>query len=114
MREHPAVSEGLLIAGVAVLTGLAVLVWAGAQTAALLFGHHQFLAADPGDAITVLPRLVGSPGDPAHAWAPREASRLPGPVGYWTATGLVLTLAVAVAALLVERWTRGPVGLLTR
>ncbi|TFE27419.1 type IV secretory system conjugative DNA transfer family protein [Frankia sp. B2] len=83
----------LLLVGVAVLAGVGG-VWAGAQTAALLFGAHEPLPVGLGAAVVAVPRLVLRPGDPARAWPAEAAVLLPGPVGYWA--GSVVPMAVAV------------------
>jgi type IV secretion system protein VirD4 len=99
--------EGAALAAAGLLAGVVLVVWAGAETAAVLFGAHRPAGATFRDAVAVLPRLVDDPADPAAAWPSRVAGRLPGPVAYWAATlpvaGVAFVAAVAVMWLAARR-----------
>ena len=45
-------------------------------------------------------------GDPVAAWPPETAAALPGPVPYWTCTGLVAAGAIALGVALLRLWQR--------
>jgi type IV secretion system protein VirD4 len=106
--------EGAVLVVAAGLGALAGLAWAGAQAAALAFGAHHPIGVNLGDALAALPRLAASPGDPADAWPETAAPALPGPLGYWSVTVPVLTLAT-VLVVVASAWTvRGRTGLATR
>lgn len=76
----------LLAAGAAVL-GLGSVLWCGAAAACLITGRP----APDGGPFAAL-RALGHPRDPGSAWPFPE--QLPGPVPYWGATVLVLTVLV--------------------
>jgi type IV secretion system protein VirD4 len=106
--------EAAVVAVVLLLAGLAGAVWVGAEAASLVFGAHRTAGAGFRQAVAALPRLAGRPGDPRSAWPPQVAARLPGPVGYWTATGVALAAAVAAAAAVLGLAGRGRVGVARR
>jgi type IV secretion system protein VirD4 len=114
VNEQSSTGEGILLAVVALVGGLGLTVWSGAQAAALVFGTHELLGAGFGDAVTALPDLATHPGDPGAAWPATTARRLPGATAYWTSTlvafGVVVLIAVTVAAVVL----RGRVGLVSR
>lgn len=83
-------------------------VWAGAEVALLLTGRPT--ALDVSSAIDALGALSSRPGDPAGAWPPPWNVRLPGPILYWSATGLVVVVACLLLALGVRRWGGDRVG----
>jgi hypothetical protein len=85
---------GLLIAG----TILGLIVWAGAQLAALV-GEGRSLPATAKDTATALMQLKDHLGNPREAWAPPLRDQLPGPILYWVASGLVLLAGGAVGGL---------------
>lgn len=87
----------LALAGLVGLTVTGGLLWLGAAVAAIVTGHP---APDGG----VLPALaaVSHPGDPASAWL--NPTEMPGPVGYWAATGGAI--AVAAGLLVFGCWLR--------
>ena len=90
-----------LAAGAAVLAAGYVL-WLGAAAACVLTGR----AVPDGGPLAALGALA-HPADPASAW-PRP-DRLPGPVPYWLATTLTISLVVAAALglwHLTRRWNR--------
>src|SRR6266540_4159313 len=86
--------EALVALAAAALAAVVTVIWAGAETAALLCGAHARAGAGFVDAVAAVPALVADPGDPRSAWPAPVASRLPGPVGYWVAT---VPLAVGAA-----------------
>jgi type IV secretory pathway TraG/TraD family ATPase VirD4 len=93
----------LLIAG-AVVAGFAGLLWCGAALAAIASGSG-LPSGGPLRALTALTHAA----DPAAAWPHPDV--IPGPMLYWSATGVVLLLAGGAcwAALLLLRRTRtGP------
>jgi type IV secretion system protein VirD4 len=84
---------------------LAEIVWVGAALAAALSGER--LDASLADAIHATIDLPQHLTDPANAWPPTAARRLPAPFLYWSCT-LAVTLPTAVTAALVLRAWRGP------
>ena len=84
-RARPTDAPGLesfaFIAGIgAVVVGLVV--WATGEIAGFV-SSGKWIRVHPGQLGGVLVKLVGSPGDPAHAW-PRPARHvLPGPVLFY-------------------------------
>jgi len=79
-----------------------VIVYSGALLAA--GGHLGVGLSDSAQVLRGLPRRAG---DPASAWPEPAASRLPGPMVYWSATGLVALVAIALAVLVAKLlWTR--------
>lgn len=78
----------------AILIGLVQ--WLIGNLAALL-AHARLLHASPADALTALIQLPHHLSDPRDAWPIQVRTNLPGPVLYWLATVLLLTVAVAVA-----------------
>jgi len=93
-------TQRVLLSVAGVLAAAAVVVWAGAQLAALLFGAHRTAGAGFPTAVAALPRLLLSPAHPRSAWPPAVAARLPGPAGYWAATAAPMVAALMAAGLL--------------
>ncbi|HUP68579.1 MAG TPA: type IV secretory system conjugative DNA transfer family protein [Acidimicrobiales bacterium] len=87
------------------LFGLAVLVWAGAALAAAL-ATRSALGVGLAEVGPVMARLPDNLGDPAAAWPPPVAARLPGAVLYW-ASQLAVVGAVVAAVVVGLRWRRG-------
>jgi len=87
----------LAFAALAVLVGVAGVLWVGAAAAAVVTGHEP---PEPGLAGSLA--VVREPSDPTAAWG----TPMPGPVAYWAVTGLVVVLAAALAIAAV-RWWRG-------
>jgi len=77
--------------------------WVGAELAALLLGAHHPL---PFDAFAPL-AAVAHWKDPALAWPPSARADLPGPLGYWAATGVVLVVVLVLATVLAARFVGG-------
>ena len=98
----------ILGAGAVGLTGAGV-VWAGAWLASAVAGTGRFQAS-LGDAVRAVVHLPSKAGNPAEAWPPDAATSLPGPVGYWASTLVVLAAAAVLFALAVRRLGRRAVG----
>ena len=79
--------------------------WAGAQTASIASSGAPF-GAPPAVVLRAIVRLGPHLGDPADAWPPRIAARLPGPVGYWTATILAGAVALTLGMLVARQVQR--------
>jgi len=74
--------------------------WAGAELAALVFGGHRPLPFDAFDPLIAAFHWR----DPRLAWPPSARPDLPGPVGYWGATGVVLVAVIVAVTALVARF----------
>ena len=77
------------------LACLPLVLWLGAQLAAMAHSGSTFHAS----AAVALRSGFGAlthPATPARTWPPSISTLLPGPVLYWTATGVVVALAVAI------------------
>ena len=81
-----------LLAGGALVLAVGVVLWCGAALACLVTGRP---VPDGGPLVAI--GALGSPGDPAAAWP--TPGELPGPVAYWAATALVVTVLAALGAL---------------
>jgi type IV secretory pathway TraG/TraD family ATPase VirD4 len=90
-------SDDLLFAAIIGIAAVGGLLWAGGVLAALLTGH----GVPHADATAGL-RALAHPGDPARGWR----TRMPGPLAYWTLTGLLLAAAGAGTVLIVVWWRR--------
>jgi type IV secretory pathway TraG/TraD family ATPase VirD4 len=88
----------LLLGGLGV--GAVWLLWLAGQFSAVLSGHG-WPDSSAGDAFSVIPVLVQSPGDPARAWPPEAAGLLGSTRQIYAIFGVLLLLAVGFAALLV-------------
>jgi type IV secretion system protein VirD4 len=73
-----------------------LVVWAGAQLAALAFGAHHTLGAGFVDAFSASAGLVTDPWHPRDAWPPDSRAALPGAAAYWFSTGLIIAIALCV------------------
>jgi type IV secretion system protein VirD4 len=89
------VSDGMVLAVLAVLVAACGLIWAWGGAAGALFGHGWPSMA-PAELPLVIVRLPGHFAHPARAWPPRARQDLPGPVGCYSI--LVLLIAVGWAA----------------
>lgn len=101
-RARPAPPAGsplvdLLLAAAAATVALAALLWAGAAVATLASAGRL-----PRGPLTAALTALSRPGDPRSAWP--AGSGVPGPVGYWAATLLMLAAAAAVT---VAGWRAG-------
>ncbi|KGM17834.1 type VI secretion protein [Actinotalea fermentans ATCC 43279 = JCM 9966 = DSM 3133] len=80
----------------AALVGAAGVLWVGAAAAAVVTGREAPQAGLAGSIA-----VVREPSDPSAAWR----TPMPGPVGYWAVTGVVVVVAIALAIALA-RWSR--------
>ncbi len=101
--ESTATDRALLVVALGVI-GAGSIVWVGATTAAWITGDR--LDASAADALNAAVRLPGRLGDPATAWPSETAAVLPGPVPYWTCTGLVAVAAIALGVAGMCLWQR--------
>jgi len=83
--------------------GLGVVGWAGAELAALAFGGHRPLPFDPFDPLAAAFHWR----DPALGWPVSARTDLPGPVGYWACTGVVLVVVLLAVVALAARFVGG-------
>jgi type IV secretion system protein VirD4 len=83
--------------GLGALVGAAAVLKAGAWLAARVTGHRP-----PRVGLSGAFGVLKHPGDPTAAWG----TAMPGPVPYWSITG-VLAVAVAAAGIFGVRWWRG-------
>ncbi len=105
----------LAIGALLFVMALSTIVWCGAQLAATVFddGPIQAGLADAGSALF---HLKDNASNPAAAWPDDSGTGLPGPVAYWTCTGLVATAVVASIIVLYWVWStrwrdrRNPLG----
>src|SRR6476620_11512144 len=99
-RAQPArssiVSINLLIGLLFALISLGITLWLGGIIAALATGHPV-----PHAALLAGLRMLAHPGNPGLAWH----AAMPGPIWYWTCTGLVIA-ATAASAWFGIRWYR--------
>lgn len=102
-REPPPGGEMVLVVVCGVVLGVAGVVVGGGLLAATLSGGRVEVGVSSG--LSVLGGLVESPGDPGRAWG-EQASGLPGPWLYWTATLVVAALTAVLVAGLVWGWRR--------
>lgn len=104
-----------ILLGVAgVCTGISLVVLAGAELAAALFGGGAF-DAGLSDSIEALLALPGTLDRPSNAWPERVQGHLPGPVPYWAATAVVSAGVIGLGWVGLRWWTRhrrgrGPFG----
>jgi type IV secretion system protein VirD4 len=90
--------DGLLIGAVLAAGGTSLVVWAGAQLAALA-STRRAAPITPGLALRALVRLPSHASDPADAWPGLPPGTLPGPVLYWACTVVAAATAVALGLL---------------
>jgi type IV secretion system protein VirD4 len=100
--------ELLVLVAAASAAVLIATVWAGAEVALAVAGHPAILNVSA--AVDALGALPSQPGDPAGAWPVPWADRLPGPILYWSATGLVAVGACLLVALGARWWGGNRVG----
>lgn len=86
------------------LGAVGLVVWVGAQFAAVLFGNGAMPVgiADGGQAALNLPAHAD---DPRLAWPDRVHDLLPGPLAYWACTAIVGIVAFGLAGLALWAWT---------
>ena len=107
-RPEPSITPtmGLFEVLLAVVMGISVSVWAGAQLAVLLRHGHP-LDASVGDALQAAVHLPDNMGNPRMAWPEPARHQLPGPVLYWAASMLAVAASGGVGWA-VWRLFRGP------
>jgi len=97
--------ESLFVGLLVAVMSVAAVVWGGAALAALTVG-----APPPGGLVATvgaIPRLLDDPRDPSSAWVSEQRAtrpRLPGPVVYWGATGVVVLATAAVVFVVRVVW----------
>jgi hypothetical protein len=91
-------NDALFAAGIFGVAGITALLWAAGVAAAVLTGHGR-----PRAAVVSGLRTLAHPDDPSAGWR----VPMPGPVAYWTITGLLLTLAATIVTVVVCWWRRG-------
>lgn len=101
--------DTLLMAGIIGAGVASAAVWAAAQLASLLHSGSR-LGVSPAAGFRAMFRLPANASDPRLAWEEPAASQLPGPVVYWSLTGLVVTATVAVAVTVMLRFAGTSVG----
>lgn len=79
--------------------------WLGAQLAAVTFGDGP-LPVGPRTGGNVLLELPSHVADPARAWPPAAAERLPAPLAYWICTLIVVVAVAALTGTTVWAWLR--------
>ena len=88
-HDHGNTPEDLIGALIAIVIGVAILLWLGAQLASLIASGTP-LPASPDDLGIILWNTVTeNRSEPANAWPEPHSSHLPGPWLYWTTTILV-------------------------
>jgi len=89
--------ELLALVAAGAVGGACALVWASAQVAGRLFGAGgPPVLAD--DLPAILVRLPEHLADPRRAFPPAAAAALPGPLGFYTALGLILVVTLLAAS----------------
>jgi type IV secretion system protein VirD4 len=102
IRENRSgLSDGLLLAAIAALAGIAALVWLWGGLAGALFGSGWPALAGV-QALGVLLRLPAHLADPAAAWPLGARRRLPGAAACYLALALLLASALALASLVAR------------
>jgi len=96
--NEPDRPSGLGAVVIAMAASVGLVLWLGAEVAALLHSGSTFHASG---AVIVRSgfRALIHPDMPARFWPRAISTQLPGPVLYWSATGVVLALGVLLAAL---------------
>jgi type IV secretion system protein VirD4 len=95
----------VLLSLIGLAAGLVALIWVWGTAAGLLFGAGR-PTVGLGPLLSVLVHLPAHLGQPALAWPAHQRARLPGPIGFYAALGLVLA-GVALLGLLAVRFV-GP------
>jgi type IV secretory pathway TraG/TraD family ATPase VirD4 len=89
---------GLLLG--AFVLGAVWLLWLAGQLSSVLAGHG-WPDSSPSDAVALVPALLANPDDLARAWPPEAAALLGSTRQIYLIFGVLLVLAIGVAALLV-------------
>jgi type IV secretion system protein VirD4 len=107
-RSGTSTFEIVVLALAAVAAAAIGIVWAGASLALLAAGHPRALPLDA--AARAARQLPETAGHPAAAWPAPIAELLPGPVLYWTCTGVAAAAVALGAAAAYRRWGGHRVG----
>jgi type IV secretion system protein VirD4 len=95
--------DGVLLAVAAVALVSGAVVWAGAALASVLNREH--FEGEFAGAIRATVRLPAEWTDPKRAWErPEDQQTLPGPLLYWSATLMVVLVAVVLVTVGVRVW----------
>lgn len=94
----------LLLVAAGLVGSLGLIVWLGAWLAA--WTTNGRLSANLGMAIEAAFELPSRLDDPATAWPPEVAGRLPGPTIYWLATGAAAATCGLATAVGLRFWRR--------
>ena len=86
--------DNVVFAALMAAVGAGVILWLGAQVAAILHSHHH-LVLDATATAAALKRVPGLMGDPRLAFEEPARSQLPGPILFWVCVALVLVACVA-------------------
>lgn len=109
-RSSGPVGGDELFATAVLLLGLVTLVvWSGAQVAAMV-ARGEWLAASPAQGLAAAVRLPARAGAPASAWPAEVQAALPGPVLYWASTVVVAVAEVGAAVWVWVRFARPLIG----
>jgi type IV secretion system protein VirD4 len=108
-RREPLVSDGVMVAVVAIVAAVATLVWLWGGIAGTLFGRG-WPALPAGRLPDVIARLPAHLANPAAAWPATARRRLPGPAGTYAALALLAFAAVIVARALARAGVLGLLG----
>lgn len=101
--------DGVFIGAVLTVAGAALVVWCGAQLAALV-ATGRAVPINLGAALGAMSRLPSHASTPADAWSDLPRGTLPGPVLYWACTGLAAVAAAALVAVASRVLTRPRIG----
>ncbi len=96
-----------MVAVLVALSGILGCVWVGAELA-LLIATRQPMPIGLSATLAAAFRLPGNLGQPALAWTSVVAERLPGPLLYWSATGLCVIAVTVGVAWAWGRWSMRP------
>jgi Type IV secretory pathway, VirD4 components len=80
-------------------------VWAGAELAAITI-RHRLASITLADTTVALTRLPSHVVDPNRAWPARARHAIPGPIGYWAATAVVVGLSVTIIVIVARLWNQ--------
>jgi type IV secretion system protein VirD4 len=101
--------ETLAWVGVAVVAGVAMLVWSTGEVAGRLNGG-RWPAVGVDQVPDILARLPGSLTDPKRAWPPSAGSLLPGPLGLYGSAALLLAILAGAGLAGALTWRRSVAG----
>jgi type IV secretion system protein VirD4 len=99
--DQGSASDTALFLVLAAALGLCGLVWTVSQAAALLFSG-RLIRLSLAETVTAAAQLKDHLGDPSQAWPPGVRAQLPGPVGFYGVTVVVLAVVLVLALQLVN------------